>query len=91
MTNSFKLTKDNFPTLLTAFEIVANAVDVSGPFMVPRRLLRELPAMEGALSTLSPDDLETFCIGEQTDQEILLKRNPTLAEVSSLIDAHFGF
>jgi len=91
MNGPLKLTKKNYPNLLAAFEIVSHDVDVSGPFLIPNQLLKELPAMEGALSNLNPEDLETFCIGEQTDQEAILKRNPALAEVNSLISAHFGF
>ena len=91
MNASIKLTKKNYPNLYAAFEIVSHDVDVSGPFMIPDQLSKELPAMEEALSNLSPEDLETFCIGEQTDQEAILKRHPALAEVNSLISAHFGF
>ena len=91
MTGSFKLTKKSYPTLLAAFEIVSHDVDVSRPFMIPNQLLKELPTMEEALSALNPEDLETFCIGEQLDQEALLKHNPALAKASNLINAHFGF
>ena len=86
-----KLTKKKYPTLLAAFEIISHDVDVSGPFLIPEEFSDRLQLMEETLSKLNPETLETFCIGEQKEQEKIIKAHPPLAEVSDLINAHFGF
>ena len=86
-----RLGKKKHPTLLTAFEIVSHDVDVSGPFLIPKEFSAGLQRMEETLSKLAPETLEAFCIGEQKEQEKIIKAHPLLAEVADLINAHFGF
>lgn len=91
MSRDIKLTDRNYPTLLQAFQIVSHDCDVNGPFYLPADLASELPGYEKALSSLNPEDLETFCIGEERDQKRIARRNPILQEISEVINAHFGF
>ena len=85
------VTADGFPALHKAFEIVSHdgGAGCGYPdYAVPDHHRMQLGAIETALSELSDDDLETFCIGEQTEQLAIRDRDggtPALAWAHDLL------
>lgn len=85
------VTKGSHPHLFEAFDSISH--DSGGcchdNYRVPARHLARLAEAEAALATLSKDDLETFCIGEQSEMETIRQRSPELGRTHDLLCAFF--
>ena len=85
------VTADDFPALHKAFEIVSHdgGAGCGYPdYAVPEHHRMQLGPINAALAELSEDDLETFCIGEQTEQLAMRDRDggtPALAWAHDLL------
>jgi hypothetical protein len=73
-----KVTLENYPNLYNALSLVyVDSAGISGiPFFeIPSTYSdAELSAMDNKLPALTEDDLETFCQGETTDMEAVIKK-----------------
>jgi hypothetical protein len=86
----------NFPTIYEAFETISH--DYGGGcghsyYLVPTCIERQIDLhdIEGALRELSPEQLETFCIGETRDMEAIKNSSAELPNAYWFLKAFFNY
>lgn len=79
-----------YPNLMAAFRLIAedNAMPMRSQFNVPGKWVDKFAVAEQELALLTPNDLETLCMGEETEQRVVAERCPTADKV--LLDAFDG-
>lgn len=87
-----RVTAVSHPSLFEAFETISH--DSGGKagwhsYFVPHAWRPKVAAADAALSTLSPDEMQTFCIGEQTESGAIAARSPELKAAHDLLNAFF--
>lgn len=74
----FEVTAAAFPSLHRAFESISHDSGAGcgyESYPVPARHHMQIGAIEAALAALGPEDMETFCIGEQSEAEAIRQRD----------------
>lgn len=79
------------PAIWAAFEIIANDAGAGYQWLekhreIPPRHAEHVYTYERWLRALSNDDLETFCIGEESDQQRLMSRSGGVAVAAFLTE-----
>lgn len=90
------VTDQSHPALFRAFQNVDLDNGVINR-LEPARVLYEVPSQyeglvadaEHALASLSDEDMDTACAGEQGDMDALLAQRPALAGAMELLNAYF--
>lgn len=91
MTDVVVITSDNFPVLFRAFETISHDCGRQAGhknYAVPMSYEKDLPTINEFLRRLTNEQLETLCIGEQTEAQKLLT-NAGLKMADELLQRFF--
>lgn len=86
------VTKDSHLKLYEAFEAISHDRGAGAgheTYSVPKEWADKINAASAALATLSPEEFETFCIGEQREADKIAKRNGDLFAAHALLNSFF--
>ena len=80
----------NYPNIFTAFNIIGGDEEMSSrddpnPWDVPEEFHEQMDRVEETLGHLSPEDLETLCIGEINAAEKIRLRSDGLIEANEFL------
>ena len=80
------------PTLFQAFEIISHDRGAGAGHLnygVPKEWVEHLRTADTALATLTPSELEIFCIGEQTKADVIAMRSKELYCTHKMLNSFF--
>lgn len=86
------VTKDSHPKLYEAFEAISHDRGAGAgheTYSVPKEWADKIPVTEAALTTLSTEELESFCIGEQGEADTIAKRSLSLGIAHAMLNSFF--
>lgn len=89
MTESTTITATSHPALFRACEIVSHDAGAQAGWSSHTVPAGDLATIEAELAELSPDELETFCIGDEDEREDLMVRRPGLVAACELLNDFF--
>jgi hypothetical protein len=84
------ITKENYPNLLKAFQLVAYDNQEDEPDSVDVEDFEEdLTAAEGALALLGSEEFETVCIGDMDEKNAIVQESTGLGVADKILDEYF--
>lgn len=86
------ITAATHPALHSAFEKISHDAGFGAgheTYSVPEDYVALARIADTALATLTPEELETFSIGDQDEMEVISQRSPELRATNGLLHSFF--